>query len=501
MPAQIGFISPFDVVRLDLSPASVVPGQPVNMFWSYNTFAPLPSDLTATAKLRLGQTILYSFDPVPVTSETSFGHTVMGFSGHGTLQISPTDSGGKDLYAFGAKSLDLIVTFARPTPGGGWPTQLTGSCGLSVVGESVDASWWTWDSPLGPSSVNWGSAYSVVGTLKNKSEWVELSAALLLNELDDNGQAIQRGSTNVSLGVGNSYVSSFPSITWNNTTWPWVIPSGILVGPSVRLFVYTALITLQDTYGNIYPQSVSTPLGVVVAIPLSKDAAAALCMWFSGTAIGLLACAAAAAAGIITAPAAAYFTAAAAIATAAAATAYAVAADPVAPDPSFRVPVDVLPPPPPPPNSSGQDLYEFFGQCLKAMRAITAFPVAQARVVAARDAGDSQALADQQATARAMVTNAEQAITAAAGLISGAASALSEVDHGTWDALLRQACIEGTLPGLDETMAKAGLSPNQQQILLSRLRPDLSVPIPTEGTLAMMVSQMAVIVSATEQTI
>ena len=242
----------------------VVPGQPINVTWGV-VASPAMGNVVAT--ISFGNTVLYTSKPLPIKKYIFIG----GYSGaveSVSLQFTPTSAAAQaGLYSIQtgpfAKTLTLSVVGDGQLKG-----PFTASAPLVVVGENLDASWWNW-LPLGP--LTWNTPYSVGGNFFNRSQWSAMKVQLTLLETDVlTNQSANRGTPSaITQPVGpNPIEVVFPPITQN---WQWVsCPSGTSGGPSAKQFDYSALIQIQDSWGNNYaPLTVGT-LNQWVQVPHNK---------------------------------------------------------------------------------------------------------------------------------------------------------------------------------------------------------------------------------------
>jgi hypothetical protein len=329
MISRIGILQPHVLTSFTIN-GSVVPGQPLSLTWGAEGFLESYNLGQVTATISLDNQVLYTSTPIPYITGVFdvVTNALIGGTGPQNVTIDPPQNPAvaSSLYKIGAKALTLTLTASQ---GGSFTDQET----LTVVPESVNASWWTWTSP--PSDVAWKQAYTPAGTFTNHSQWAAASATLTLYE-DENfaepGKAHDTVTTDAAVPPGTSVDRSFASITQN---WSWIVPGAwIVTGPGSKVFVYTAHFTVKDQYGNGYPEVISPMLPVTVTV--------------SGLKIGLGATAQGLVAGALAAAVAAIFdfgvTAAVATALYAGASAAGAGAnDPPEPDPNFleRIPLIV----------------------------------------------------------------------------------------------------------------------------------------------------------------
>jgi hypothetical protein len=246
----------------------VKPGQPLQVSWSVVGVTNMGN---VTATITLGATIVYSSKPLPVKKYLY----VLGYSGAGevlTLSFAPTDAAVKaGLYLiptnpFGVTELVLTVVGDGADKG-----PLTAVAWLRVQPETLDASWWSWDS-LGPDLI-WNIPYTVAGSFTNQSPWSQMNVRLTLLEtvLDSNlfNPTTDRGTVTITTGVGqNPTHVEFASI---DQDWSWITcPSGSSNGPHDESFNYSVVVNMQDSWGNVYPALTIGPLWELVTVPHNK---------------------------------------------------------------------------------------------------------------------------------------------------------------------------------------------------------------------------------------
>lgn len=309
------------LAHLDL-PTSIVPGQPLSLTWELDVYLGAPGDQMLqglTAKIYLNCDVLY-VSPQPVQITTS----LYGFKTSGPQEVTippPADPAiAKRLYSFGTKILRLEVTDSGGK--GLFADQNT----VDVVAENSDASWWNWelmgvapsDDPQGYSA--WfGQPYQVAGTFTNRSQWSGRHGTLRILELysfdySANPPFIEppvgteRASTAFDLPPGATQQLGSVAIvnTWSwlslsggafgfGSTVPWISQTPTSFGPNPKIYGlsndttfheydYLVLASLEDDYGNQYPEAIypttymalndwlhSQPaIEVIVAIPESK---------------------------------------------------------------------------------------------------------------------------------------------------------------------------------------------------------------------------------------
>lgn len=334
----------------------IVPGQPLTFSWEL--LVPLSNNegigwkTKVIAKVLFNDQLLYqSPTPVPfyilvvpvLIPIPSGGFYVsdeaIGYVASETPLPVQVPMGGLAnlLYKIGTHTLQLVVS--EPTGSPLWVAEAT----INVVPESVDSSWWVWDPAPSPL---WGNnnPYTVSGTFTNKSNWSNMTFNDTFVETEeDNGNQLTRGSGSIKVGTGESR-----QVFSNNITQDWeFIIKAIWVpdGPEFKLFDYILNFSLQDDYNNIYPidgtELTSSMLVVLVSVATWKWAAAGAATGFVADAVGFLAAAALALAGIITAGLAPGLFYAASLSYAAANIAGATALDPPVPDPNFKESVKV----------------------------------------------------------------------------------------------------------------------------------------------------------------
>jgi hypothetical protein len=170
----------------------------------------------------------------------------------------------------------------------------------------------------------------------------------------------------------------------------------------------------------------------------------------------LLAAAIALAGGVIGVPFAGAFTAPAAAYTVAAASAFATATDPPVPDPAFQVPViivtkyieDLFPS-----DSPAPQLQDFTVHAFHTAKNIDALGQTEGKILGARQAGDSQAVATQVAARERF---RDQLGTVLSLTLASAEAAAQEVetlvDPAQFDAMLRIVEVEGVSPVLRQQL-------------------------------------------------
>lgn len=465
------------LVSINLSPNPAVPGQPIEIEWG--TSVPGAVEGTATARVLLGSTVLYESGPVALVS---IPHLPLSRASQScTISPSPADAGGRDLYSFGTTIITLEVTL-ETDPGGRFLR--SGQTSVEIVPETVDASWWNWHVPdwskPTAETVPWGTTYGVAGSLINRSRTADMSGSLAIHETGDIAPgAISRGSSSVpALAPDAPFYAASQPIIWNKGNLPWVTPGGVQTHFHSRLFSYRCLFSLQDSYGNLYPQTSSNVLTVVVAVSKTKITAGAAAGILTATSFGFVAAAAGAALGIITAITAPALAACGVPTGAAARVAYGIAVDPLFADPLYQV--KVLLPEPTSIEGEGHTIGEPMIHSLAALRAIAAVSIVEGRILGAQQAEDDTALGAQRVRRTELLDVASEEAGQALLALAASTAEIAELGAAAIDMVLRQMCLEG-LTQFDQSLKDAGVSDDDLASFKALQSPDLlpfvSVPL------------------------
>ncbi|HKE96040.1 MAG TPA: hypothetical protein VKB34_17155, partial [Povalibacter sp.] len=168
----------------------------------------------------------------------------------------------------GLKSLELEVTGNGP---GGGPYQI--SVPLNVIPEPIDDTWWTWGPS--PAAAAWKSTYAITGTFANRGlvnmTVTELTAREHPTDVMGPGSDLIVAPTSSVPTVVALPGGSVSALWLRNQTWTWLARGTFVeVGPRSRTFSYTAIFSVMDTFGNVYPMVGSAPTTATVTVPFSK---------------------------------------------------------------------------------------------------------------------------------------------------------------------------------------------------------------------------------------
>jgi hypothetical protein len=312
-------------VLLDVKTPTIVPGMPASVEWSIY--------FPRSESFDLGGTVIAEIYLMPDDARVYVSPEIP-YEPNEKLIKPVTLSIPDYLYKIGTKTVLLEVTGDGEDPG---PYRADGS--LTIVRERLAPDWWEWKVPVS-NNVNWKESYTLRGNFINQSRWVQMNNIDIQlsewNKTDDPSMTFNpKARENIrALDHDESKAITFPAIKQD---WGWFsIPTFIFKeGQGDKDFVYRVTFSLEDSFGNTYPEVESTFVSYHVKVSDQKIAASIAAATAFGLSVFYAAAAALAAAGIFTAWAAGPAAATSAFFASAAATSGAIANDPPEPDPRF----------------------------------------------------------------------------------------------------------------------------------------------------------------------
>jgi hypothetical protein len=245
-------------VELEIKTPFIYPGQEALAQWSIY-FPPSPDfDLgsTVVADIFLNDTLVYSSPQFPYKPDDKLIQVVK--------LVIPDE-----LYRVGKKIAILEVTGDGVDPG---PFIDDGE--LEVVRVPVQPGWWEWSCKVDTlNNADWKQDLQLKGKFINKSGTTMKKADILLYEEDREalGSFRSRGSISIHvLDPGVTKEVSFPGVIHE---WEWLTPvTFITKGPFSKIFNYHTSFSLEDIYGNAYPDVESRVASFEVKVPDKKIA-------------------------------------------------------------------------------------------------------------------------------------------------------------------------------------------------------------------------------------
>ncbi len=446
-----------------LEPTAVRPGEPVPIEWGL--FSTLKEGghlgpVVARVSLESGNIELYESQPTPLHRA---GYLFESGAQHATALVPAYGPAANALYRIGSTPLRIDVATK------GIPTVFSESAYLEVVREFVNADWWEWTdvirtpdpaspdpglTPLFPFEKRYQVAinhpFTFVGRIVNrcKSPNSTLSGSVTLIETAvDTNTDTELETASFTIGPGAYQEIVFKPITKN---WTWLVSKVWVYNPSEKrekTFLYRIRFRFSDSFGNFYADTDSLRVWMDVRVTKEKKDYASGAL----AALGLSAIA-----SIFS------FGSAASLVQAIANGLGDKALDPPEPDPAYRTPVRVRPPLPAqavdPKNPHLRNFLDLLRFAERAVALMDALGEVHCRLLGARIAEDSDAIALQRRSYRSIERNLQATVSELVEHWPRTASSLST--HPDWS---RDAIASGLID-----LQRRGLSPDTRRCLVEQ---------------------------------
>lgn len=438
---------------VELIVGNVFPGEPIGVRWRVVLGLRGTDSTSYSIRLLIDGQLVHERAGIPA-GQASVGGAVLALWGEQSFQTESVVIGDANaarlVYRIGAKTLSAEVR----GPGSAVP-EFVGSVRFRVVREPFDSSWWEWRVPAFE-SIEWKTAYTLVGDFVNRSRFASMSlvnAELSEVRSEENPEInpcdyhpIQVQSRNFIAAGGRSGFS-FGLMQ----DWQWFIPAAYVVkGPINKTFAYAVFLSIIDEFGNVYDGVCSARRIRHVGVPKEKRLAAVAAQTAASNA-------ALWATMLTWAVSAAWYGVAVFNGE--------IAKDPPDPDSRFREPVDVIPLPLPRWSADASTRSFRATTCLLETAAHLAAlekarTVSRARMLGARLEGDGAALKLQQGG----YLEIERRMTEASAKLGEILPAVQKevdgeprLDPKNFEPLLRELAREGLPEKSRKAMLKGGV--------------------------------------------
>lgn len=242
------------VVNLSFT-GPIVPGQPISFFWKDHTVATRPLDIgTVTASIYL---LSATGNPAPnplfqVTLSAGESISPGDFTSQ-TYTFTPPSDQARTVYQIQGRQILRLILTGTGADGGPY----FGDAALNVMPEQVDTTWWEWTVPA-YRQVQWKvDHYSFNGVFHNRSKYAVMTANISLIEQNSTDQDPPDKNYPPDQPAAVAVPQQDDLITYGqqdfSKTWHWTIPVlWIPNGARVKRFFYSVRVDMSDEFDNSY---------------------------------------------------------------------------------------------------------------------------------------------------------------------------------------------------------------------------------------------------------
>jgi hypothetical protein len=248
-----------------VDPTVDTPGSAPKISWELKNDCFDLGSITAEVRDHLSGGVLYrTLSPIPVPP--------FGSAGEYRKQTTVPASVASSFWATGVvRPLELRIT---GTGADGGPFSTTANFQVIIEPGFMNFFWRTGPTSFGPGlEASWKRPYSVIGDLLQGTRTSVTPTAITIREhlfdAPDASADVVRSVDSPLTAIGPR--GSAPHGLFGLVKdWIWIDPVTFdRIGPTQRLYVYTATFMVQDEFGNAYPEQTTTPRDLTVGVFVS----------------------------------------------------------------------------------------------------------------------------------------------------------------------------------------------------------------------------------------